>query len=78
MYPVASSDNTNIFLGAYNDGVGNNNLDSFRGYSSAQTNKYVQRCDTWYYPYFATINNLVEPVTKTSDKTMKITYTVTE
>ena len=77
-YPVASSDNTNIFLGAYNDNVGNNNLDSFRGYSSAQTHKYVPQCDTWYYPYFATINNLVEPVTKTSDKTMKITYTVTE
>ena len=78
IYPVASSDNTNIFLGAYNDKVGNNNLDSFRGYSSGQTHKYVQQCDTWYYPYFATINNLEEPVTKTSDKTMKITYTVTE
>ena len=78
VYPVASSDNTNIFLGAYNDNVGNNNLDSFRGYSSAQTHKYVPKCDTWYYPYFATINNLVEPVTKTSDKAMKITYTVTE
>ena len=78
VYPVASSDNTNIFLGAYNDNVGNNNLDSFRGYSSAQTHKYVPKCNTWYYPYFATINNLVEPVTKTSDKAMKITYTVTE
>lgn len=77
-YPVASSDNTNIFLGAYNDGVGNDNLNSFRGYSSAQTNNYVPRCGTRYYPYFATINNLEEPVTKTSDKTMKITYTVTE
>ena len=28
-------------------------------------------------PYLATINNIV-PVTKTADKTMKITYTVTE
>ena len=77
-HPVASSDNTNIFLGAYNEHVGNDNLDSFRGYSSAQNNNYVPQCDTWYYPYFATINNLEEPVTKTSDKTMKITYTVTE
>ena len=77
-YPVASSDNTNIFLGAFHENVGNNNLDSFRGYISAQDNKYTPRCDTRYYPYFATINNLEEPVTKTSDKTMKITYTVTE
>ena len=77
-YPVASSDNTNIFLGAYHDDVGNDNLNSFRGYSSAQNHKYVPQCNTWYYPYFATINNLEEPVTKTSDKTMKITYTVTE
>ena len=77
-YPVASSDNTNIFLGAYSESVGNNNLDSFRGYISAQNNKYTPLCDTRYYPYFATINNLEEPVTKTSDKTMKITYTVTE
>lgn len=78
IYPVASSDNTNIFLGAYNDQVGNNNLDSFRGYISAQTNKYVPQCSTWYYPYFATINNLSSSVVKTADKTMKITYTITE
>ena len=78
IYPVASSDNTNIFLDAYNDNVGNNNLDSFRGYISAQTHKYVPQCDTWYYPYFATINNLSSSVVKTADKTMKITYTITE
>ena len=28
--------------------------------------------------YFGTINNLGTPVTKTADKTMKITYTLTE
>ena len=31
-----------------------------------------------YTPYLATINNLEEPVIKTADKTMKITYTLTE
>ena len=77
-YPVASSDNTNIFLGAYHEGVGKDNLNSFRGYISAQNDNYSPKCGTRYYPYFATINNLEEPVTKTSDKTMKITYTVTE
>jgi len=35
---------------------------------------------TFYYlaDYLATINNLSEPVTKTADKTMKITYTIEE
>ena len=28
--------------------------------------------------YLATINNLSEPVVKTSSKTMKVTYTITE
>ena len=28
--------------------------------------------------YLATINNLPEPVTKTSDKTMKVTYIIQE
>ncbi len=31
-----------------------------------------------YTPYLATINNLSSPVIKTADKTMKITYTITE
>ena len=31
-----------------------------------------------YTPYLATINNLGTPVIKTADKTMKITYTITE
>ena len=31
-----------------------------------------------YTPYLATINNLASPVIKTADKTMKITYTLTE
>ena len=28
--------------------------------------------------YLGTVNNLADPVTKTSDRTMKITYTLTE
>ena len=31
-----------------------------------------------FTPYLATINNLGTPVIKTADKTMKITYTITE
>lgn len=31
-----------------------------------------------YTPYLATINNLATPVIKTADRTMKITYTITE
>ncbi|MCR5749249.1 MAG: hypothetical protein K6G02_03605 [Lactobacillus sp.] len=31
-----------------------------------------------FTPYLATINNLGSPVIKTADKTMKITYTITE
>ena len=31
-----------------------------------------------YTPYLATINNLSTPVIKTADKTMKVTYTLTE
>ena len=31
-----------------------------------------------FTPYLATINNLSSPVIKTADKTMKITYTITE
>lgn len=77
-FPVASSDNTNIYLSAYHDSVGNCNLNHFRAYATAQTYKYVQRCGTQYYPYFATINNLSSSVVKTADKTMKITYTLTE
>lgn len=77
-FPVASSDNTNIYLSAYLDSVGNCNLNHFRAYTTAQTHKYVQNCGTQYYPYFATINNLSSSVVKTADKTMKITYTITE
>lgn len=42
----------------------------------------LQRTDTLYLQmylgYIATINNLASPIIKTSDKTMKITYTITE
>ena len=39
---------------------------------------YVYKELYLYTPYLATINNLAEPVIKTADKTMKITYTITE
>lgn len=77
-WPVPSSDNTNVYLSAYNRDVGGCNMVNFVGYSYAMTHNYKLSFGTKFYPYFATINNLGEPVTKTSDKTMKITYTVTE
>ena len=39
---------------------------------------YLYRELYLYTPYLATINNLGTPVIKTADKTMKITYTITE
>ena len=39
---------------------------------------YVYKELYLYTPYLATINNLGTPVIKTADKTMKITYTITE
>ena len=41
-------------------------------------NYYVYKELYLYTPYLATINNLGTPVIKTADKTMKITYTITE
>ena len=78
IWPVSSSDNTNVYLSAYNSDVGSCNMVNFVGYSDATAHNYKLSFGTRFYPYFATINNLEEPVTKTSDKTMKITYTVTE
>lgn len=78
VWPVPSSDNTNVYLSAYSRDVGNCNIVNFIGYSYAMKYNYKLLFGTKFYPYFATINNLEEPVTKTSDKTMKITYTVTE
>ena len=39
---------------------------------------YLYRELYLFTPYLATINNLGTPVIKTADKTMKITYTITE
>ena len=78
LWPVPSSDNTNVYLSAYNSNVGDCNMVNFIGYRYAMKRNYKLSFGTKFYPYFATINNLEEPVTKTSDKTMKITYTVTE
>lgn len=77
-WPVPSSDNTNIYLSAYSRDVSSCNMVNFVAYNYAINHNYNLSFGTKFYPYFATINNLEEPVTKTSDKTMKITYTVTE
>ena len=42
--------------------------------TSYSTNFSMDR--TFVYPYLATINNLDKAVTKTADKTMKVTYTI--
>lgn len=78
LWPVPSSDNTNIYLSAYHDDMQNCNMVNFIGYRYANKYNKSMSFGTRFYPYFATINNLEESVTKTSDKTMKITYTVTE
>lgn len=78
LWPVPSSDDTNVYLSAYHDDIGNCNIVNFIGYRYANANNKSMLFGTRFYPYFATINNLEESVTKTSDKTMKITYTVTE
>lgn len=73
----------------YGDGQGNK-LNYFCGgvlcgpylfsYRSAfyNYNYYIASCTSFIPQYLATINNLSSPVTKTADKTMKITYTLTE
>ena len=46
------------------------------GWGGSYGNEY--RTMYLYTPYLATINNLTSAVVKTTDKTMKITYTLTE
>lgn len=48
--------------------------------SSIRSNNYEYLYTTVWLPmmYLATINNLISPIEKTADKTMKITYTLTE
>lgn len=69
--PVPSSDNTNIML------CSTDQYD-FIVYAEKTAEGKSTNCIIAYYPYFATINNLSSPVVKTADKTMKITYTITE
>lgn len=69
--PVPSSDNTNIMLCS-------TNTYDFIAYAEKTAKGESTQCLTTYYPYFATINNLSSSVVKTADKTMKITYTITE
>ncbi|WP_395013600.1 hypothetical protein [Robinsoniella peoriensis] len=49
----------------------------FGKYTSSETNN-LQKSYWLLTPYLATINNLSNPVIKTADKTMKITYFLTE
>ena len=69
--PVPSSDNTNIMLCS-------DYTYDFITYAEKTAKGESADCITTYYPYFATINNLSSSVVKTADKTMKITYTITE
>lgn len=46
--------------------------------SSGSSGYYAITYMSMFPQYLATINNLSQPVTKTADKTMKITYTITE
>lgn len=56
--------------------VFNNTLLFQWGYTGFSNNLYTS-ISTWQ-PWLTTKNNLETPVTKTSDKTMKVTYTLTE
>lgn len=51
----------------------------FWHHASGSSTGFIARLNVSLIPqYLATINNLSQPVTKTADKTMKITYTITE
>ena len=83
------SDDKINYSDVYGDGQGNQ-LNGYGGgvlvgpylfgYSSFDDyyNYYIGSCTSLIPQYLATINNLSSPVTKTADKTMKITYTLTE
>ena len=51
---------------------------AYQEYYCSYGNYYFYKDLYLYTPYLATINNLATPVIKTADKTMKITYTLTE
>jgi hypothetical protein len=46
--------------------------------TSSNTTYYYTLLYNYYFPYIATINNLSREIEKTNEKTMKITYTVTQ
>lgn len=56
--------------------IGGKYVNGWNGASAYIDNIYYYF--TFFTPYLATINNLQSPVVKTADKTMKITYTITE
>lgn len=51
---------------------------AYQEWYGSYSNYYLVKELYLYTPYLATINNLSSPVIKTADKTMKITYTLTE
>jgi hypothetical protein len=51
---------------------------SLGGYSYYNDTEYLHTIVWLPMMYLATINNLISPIEKTADKTMKITYTLTE
>lgn len=51
---------------------------AFQEFYQSYSGYYFTKECYLYTPYLATINNLATPVIKTADKTMKVTYTLTE
>ena len=68
--------------GNYNNRFAGIHIGAFMFYwnttSSGSSGFYPVTYMSMFPQYLATINNLSQPVTKTADKTMKITYTITE
>lgn len=63
-----------------------NNISGLNGYTVHDKILHISKSDSWtryfgfttWQPWLTTKNNLNTPVTKTADKTMKVTYTLTE
>lgn len=69
--PFKNNDNYCFYTGGYTSG-----RDLGSTYTTFDLYWYLTTCSR--NDYLATINNLAQPVTKTSDKTMKITYILRE
>lgn len=85
---VPPIDNTQIVFGTmmpanYSDGsspIGLVNTSGFRDYQFSDSQKFVNNRQNMWSPthYLATKSNLAEPVIKTAQQTMKLTYTITK